>query len=166
MPQKKSYFGSKSYGYGWKSASRTGNYKSAGYYNTTRTMTNTTQYAANSPKFRSAREECQWRIGSYQNVYSQFSGNQKTAFSPTTANKWLRYINNGGRVYKFTNQQFSKFFGNRWWTVASSTTNARQFLRNKFGAFIKDVTRGNNNYWLVATSKNVSGKYFTNYTWY
>lgn len=163
MPQKKSYFGSKSYGYGWKSTSRTGNYKSAGRYNTR--VSNTTQYAANSPKFRAAREECQWRIGSYQNVYSQFSGNQKTAFSPTTANKWLRYINNGGRVYKFTNQQFCKFFGNRWWTVASSTTNARQFLRNKFGAFIKDVARGNNNTWLVATSKNVTGKYFTNYTW-
>ena len=121
-------------------------------------------YPCSSPKFKPAREECQWRMGSYRNIYSQFSGTaSKTAFSPTTANKWIRYINSGARVYKYSNTDFRKYFG----TIAAnfSPTMARQHLRKKFGPAIKDVTRGNSNCWLVATTKNVTGRPFINYHW-
>lgn len=162
----KSYNTTKSYSYGWKSNTwKTGTQRTgAGYRSGQTTAYNTTQYPSNSPKFRATREECEWRIGSYRNVYSQFNANQKTAFSPNTASKWVRYVNNGSRVYKFTTQQFSKFFGTAWnWQTPSS---AKQFLRKKFGACVKDVVRGNNNTWLVATTKNVTGRAFTTYNWY
>jgi len=128
-----------------------------------RTSRPTTYYACSSPKFRTARDECQWRIGSYRNIYSQFAGGNRTYFSPATANKWVRYVNNGVRVYKFNQNEFARYFGARWATA--SPTVCRQYLRRKYGAAIKDVTRGNGNCWLVATTKNVTGRPFTTYNW-
>lgn len=123
----------------------------------------TSNYSCNSPKFKTARFECQWRMGSYRNIYSQFAGHTTTPFSPTLANKWVRYINAGVRVYKFNNTEFAKYFGHNF--ASFTPTAARQFLKQKFGAGIKDVTRGNNNCWLIATTKNVTGRPFNAYTW-
>lgn len=169
MPTKNSYRSSTTTaGWGYNNSHTTGYGASAGRTwsgarNTAAGRTTATaKYPTTSPKFRTAREECETRIGSYRNVWSQFNSGS-TAFSPTNANKWVRYVNAGGRVFKFTNQQFTQYFG---YTAASSTpTAARQILRKKFGAFIKDVTVGNNGAWLVATTKNVSGRPFTSYNW-
>jgi hypothetical protein len=135
------------------------------YYGATyrRTAATCTHYPCNSPKFRPVRDECQWRIGSYRNVYSQFAGGTRTNFSPATANKWIRYVNNGVRVYKFNSIEFTRHFGAR--LTYTTPTTARQFLRQKFGACIKDVTRGNGNCWLIATTKNVTGRPFAQYDW-
>lgn len=129
---------------------------------TTRTPSAT--YPCNSPKYSPAKSECQWRMGSYRNVYSQFSGGRtKTRFSPTTANKWVKYVNSGNRIYKFNNVEFTRHFGTQWNT--NSVTAARQFLRRKFGVAVKDVTRGKGNCWLIATTKNMTGRPFNNYNW-
>ena len=131
---------------------------------TTSRTTNRTTYACSSPRFRTTKQECQWRIGSYRNVYSQFTpAGTKTIFSPTTANKWIKYVNNGALVYKFNNVQFSRYFGTRW--TSGTPTAARQFMRRKFGAGIKDVTRGKGNCWLVAATKNMNRYPFSNYSW-
>lgn len=129
-----------------------------------RTTSNWQSYACNSPRFRTAKQECQWRIGSYRNVYSQFTpAGTKTIFSPSAANKWMKYINNGALVYRFNNAQFSKYFGTRW--TYSSPTATRQWMRRKYGPGIKDVTRGKGNCWLVATTKNVTARPFGTYNW-
>ena len=138
------------------------------YGTTTWTRTKTTRtndyYPCNSPKYSTARNECQWRMGSYRNVWSQFNGTgTKTVFSPTAANKWIKYINNGVRVYKFNNTDFNKYFGTQ--QSGYTPTAARQWLKKKYGTGIKDVTRGKGNCWLVATTKNVTGRPFSNYTW-
>jgi len=128
-----------------------------------RTNVTSTRYPCNSPKYRLARTECQWRMGSYRNIYAQFAGGARTCFSPATANKWLRYINNGVRVYKFNTNEFTRHFGTRM--TCTTPTAARQYLRQKYGTRIKDVTRGNNNCWLIATTKNVTGRPFAQYNW-
>lgn len=149
-------------------------YNSYGYYGTTSRSTTTrgtagrgttATFATSSPKFNQAKQECTWRMGSYRNVWSQFGAGSKTQFSPTNANKWTRYVNQGTLVYKFNTNQFSKFFGTQWnkWSNASPTL-AKQYLRRKYGTGIKDVTRGNN-CWLVAATKNVTGTLFRNYNW-
>jgi hypothetical protein len=103
-------------------------------------------------------------MGSYRNVYSQITpAGSKTSFSPTNANKWMKYVHNGNLVYKFNTAQFSRYFGSRW--NQSTPTAARQWMRKKFGAGIKDVTRGKSNCWLVATTKNVTRQPFSNYNW-
>lgn len=125
----------------------------------------TTTYPCNSPKFKPIKDECQWRMGSYRNVYAQFTGTgMKTYFSPTTANKWVRYVNNGVQVYKFTNKDFTKHFGAKWSYATPTTT--RKYLTQKFGSSIKDVTRGKGNCWLVAASKTPSSHPFNNYRWW
>ena len=124
----------------------------------------TMNYACNSPKYNPVRNECQWRMGSYRNVGTQFNGTgAKTVFSPTTANKWLRYVNNGVRVYKFNHNDFARYFGSQW--TRTTPTTARQYLKKKYGQGIKDVTRGKGNCWLIATTKNVTGRPFNNYPW-
>lgn len=132
---------------------------------TTRTTRNmSTKYSCASPKFSTARTECQWRMGSYRNVWSQFNGaGTKTIFSPSAASKWTRYINNGVRVYKFNSNEFTKYFGSQW--ARRTPTAARQYLRRKYGPTVKDVTRGKGNCWLIATSKNLTGRPFNNYNW-
>ncbi len=131
---------------------------------THRRPTTSTTYPCNSPKFRTAREECQWRMGSYRNVYAQFTGaGTKTFFSPTNANKWMRYINSGAQVYKFNNKDFCRYFGRRW--NNSSPRTAFRYLRQKYGTTIKDVTRGKGNCWLIATSRTPTARPFNNYPW-
>lgn len=129
----------------------------------TTSPTNST-YSCKSPRYNTPRVECQARIGSYRNVYQQFTPSSgKTTFSPTAANKWTKYVNNGVLVYKYNNVQFGKFFGQKW--TQATPTAARQYLRKKFGPGIKDVTRGKGNCWLVATTKNVTGRPFNTYDW-
>lgn len=134
-------------------------------YKTTKTThTPTAAYPCSSPKYKNAKDECQWRMGSYRNVYAQFSGaGSKTAFSPTTANRWIKYVNSGARVYKFNQTDFNKYFGQHWAT--GTPTAARTYLKKKYGSGIKDVTRGKGNCWLVATTKTVAGRPFNNYPW-
>ena len=141
-----------------------GSYYSNTWKPTKPTYWPTANYPCNSPKFKPVRFECQWRIGSYRNIYSQFAGNLSTSpFSPTTAYKWVRYVNAGVRVYKFNNTEFCRYFGHN--LARFTPMAARQYLKQKFGPGIKDVTRGNNNCWLVATTKSVTGRPFTSYTW-
>lgn len=143
------------------------NYRTTNRSTTTRRTTKsptTNTYATNSPKFTPVKQECQWRIGSYRNLYSQFTGaGSKTLFSPTNANKWIKYVNNGVRVYKFNNNEFTKNFGTQFANL--TPTSARKGLQKKFGTCIKDVTRGKGNCWLVATTKNPTGRPFNNYNW-
>jgi len=140
-------------------------------WNTTRTNQwntsyhyNPTTYSKNTPAFKQPRTECDWRIASYQAVYNQFSGaGNRTVFSPATANKWIRFINHGYRVYQFTSPQFSRYFGAKW--NNENPTACFRWLRRKFGVGIKAVTRGKNNTWLVAATPNVTRRPFQNYNW-
>jgi hypothetical protein len=148
----------------YTSATRKNNRTSRYTTTTKRNTWNSPSYPCNSPKFSGPKNECQWRIGSYRNVYSQFTGaGNKTVFSPTIANKWVRYVNNGVQVYKFTNKDFCRYFGMRWATA--TPTAARKYLYGKYGSKIKDVVRGKGNCWLVATTKTPTVRPFTNYNW-
>lgn len=136
----------------------------SGGWNTGQISTqNFTTYPVNSPQFNPIRTECQARIGSYKNVFSQCSGLNKTVFSPSIANKWLKLCNTGTLVYKFSNPQFVKFFGTD--CVSMSPTACTRLFQQEFGTGIKAVTRGNNNCWLVAATKNVTATPFRNYDW-
>jgi hypothetical protein len=127
-------------------------------------ITSGTTYPCGSPAFKTAQQECQWRMGSYRNIYQQFTGTgTRTTVSPSTAGRWTRYVNNGYQVYKFTNKDFCRYFGARW---AQNTPKAAcQYLRNHFGTAIKDVTRGKGNCWLVATTRTPTARPFNTYTW-
>jgi hypothetical protein len=122
-------------------------------------------YPCNSPKFRIVKNECQWRMGSYYNVYSQFTGaGRYTYMSPTTANRWIRYVNNGAQVYCFSNRDFCNTWGNK--LAHANPRAAYMYLRNHYGSIIKDVTRGKNNCWLIATTRTPTARLFTTYNWY
>ena len=127
-----------------------------------RTSWNPTSY--NSSKFSNCREEITAKIGSFRAINQQFSGASKvTAFSPSTATKWINYVNDGCNVYSFSSSQFGRLFGSQW--TNSSPTNAFRYLRNKYGTGIKAVTRGKNNTWLIAATDRVTARPFSNYTW-
>ena len=129
-----------------------------------RTHSNVTCYTCNSPKFRNVQQECQMRMGSYRNVYTQITGaGMRTNVSPTTANRWMKYVNNGVQVFKFTNKDFCTHFGNRW--TYTTPTAAYRYLKTRYGNTIKDVTRGRGNCWLVATTRTPAARPFTNYNW-
>jgi hypothetical protein len=122
-------------------------------------------YQTNAPAFNQPRNECQWRMASYRAVYAQFSGTAKnTFFSPTTANKWINYVNQGYRVYQFSQKDFTRFFGSQWICNYSPNTCFR-WMRQKYGAGIKAVARGRTNIWLVAATHSVTARPFQNYTW-
>ncbi len=131
---------------------------------TTRYNTPTATYSCKSPRFNNIRSEFQWRIGSYRNVYNQFTNGRKTIWSPTIVNRWMRYVNNGIMVYHFTNREFTRFFGANW--SYQNPTTVRKFLTGRYGHTIKDVMRGNNNTWLIATSRTPAARPFTSYNWY
>ena len=123
-----------------------------------------TTYPCTAPAFKQPRTECQWRIGSYKNIYSQFTGaGKQTMLSPTTANRWVKYINSGYRVYKFSNTHFTRYFGSQW--NQHSTTACHKWMKQKYGTGIKAVTRANNNWWLVAATPNVTARPFQTYNW-
>lgn len=116
-------------------------------------------------QFRSLNNNIQHWIGSYRNIKGQLTGGTKiTAFSPNGANKWCRYINSGNFVYKWTNADFCKKFGQQWSTTKASSA-AFRWLKSHFGQGIKDVTRGKGGCWLVAATPNVSSGPFKNYKW-
>ena len=121
--------------------------------------------ASYSPSmFYNHKKHLQAKIGSYRTLNQQFTGAGKvTAFSPTAANKWIKYVDQGAWVYKFNNTQFCKFFGPQF--AHASPTAAYRFLRQKYGAGIKAVTRGKGNTWLVAAMPSVTARPFYNYTW-
>ena len=115
-------------------------------------------------QFNQANREIQWRMGSYRNIYSQFTGAGKvTAFSPTTVNRWIRYVNDGARIYKFNFQEFCRYFGTPRTTCTPTVT--FRWMRQKYGAGIKAVTRGKGNCFLVAATDRVNARPFNNYTW-
>jgi hypothetical protein len=126
-----------------------------------------TCYRTNAPGFSQPRNECQWRMMSYRTIYTQFSGPGKsTVFSPTTAHKWINYINTGCRIYKFSNKDFTRHFGNQWENPKFNNPNTcYRWMRQKFGAGVKAVTRGRANTWLVAATPNVCARPFQTYTW-
>jgi hypothetical protein len=139
-------------------------------YRTHRTTTNFRRPAAgyqynryNPTQFRNVNQEIQWRMGSYRNIYSQFNGAGFTPISPAIANKFIRYVNAGTRIYKFNNQQFCNYFGHQWNTTTPSAT--FRWMRQKFGAGIKGVARGKGNCWLVAATERVTARPFCNYNW-
>jgi hypothetical protein len=125
--------------------------------------TNVATWSPKSPQFNPIRTECQARIGSYKNVYSQFSGSGKTVFSPSVANKWLRFCNNGTFVYKFSKPQFVRYFGQNCANLSSAA--CTKLFQQKFGQGVKAVSRGNNNCWLVAATQSVTASPFMNYNW-
>jgi hypothetical protein len=154
-PRKTTTTSRKNYNWNYCNPSRT----------TKRTPTNTATWPCNSPKFRIVRNECQWRMGSYWNVYSQFATQGRWAYmSPTTANRWIRYVNNGRQVYMFSNRDFCSYWGNKFANANPRT--AYQYLRNHYGNIIKDVTRGKGSCWLIATTRTPTARPFTNYNWY
>ncbi len=143
------------------------NYKYSSYNRTSRTTRRNptcTTWSCNSPQYRGIRTECQWRMGSYRNLYTQFTGaGRNTMFSPTTANKWMRYVNNGVLIYKFNTRDFARYFGTRW--TNATPTAIRKYLTRRYGTTIKDVTRGKGNCWLIAASRTPTARPFNNYNW-
>lgn len=136
---------------------------SGSYYSSNAGSHSATAYSPS--KFSTARQEVQAKICSFRAIQQQFnsSASRVTAFSPSGANKWIRLVNTGARVYTFGGSQFSRYFGQRW-NQASPTT-AFKLLRRRFGASIKAVTRGKGNNWLVAATPSVSSRPFTGYNW-
>jgi hypothetical protein len=155
------YSGRSAFGAGY---GRTGgSFGGYGAARTTSTVTGDT-WPTSSPKFATVRDECAWRIGSYRSIYSQVTGSGTTpAFSPTVAQRWVRFVNTGTPVYKFTAVQFARNFGAQFNTAAP--TAAFRFLRGKFGTGIKAVTRGKGGVWLVAATPRVTARPFRNYSW-
>ncbi|MBL8879079.1 MAG: hypothetical protein JNG88_08160 [Phycisphaerales bacterium] len=147
-------------GSGWSNSwnsSYGGNYGSS-----SRSTTSSTSYSPT--QFSNVREQCQQRVTSYRTIASQCSGPGRVNwFSPSTANKFVRFVNNGCLVYKFSNPQFCRSFGSQFSNTNSTT--AFRLLKNKFGTGIKAVTRGKNNCWLVCASSNVSARPFSQYNW-
>ncbi|MBI5866355.1 MAG: hypothetical protein HZB38_17935 [Planctomycetes bacterium] len=121
-----------------------------------------TTYSPN--KYNTYRTEITAKIQSYRAINQQFTGSgMVTAFSPSTCNKWINYVNDGCNVYTFTNQQFSRYFGTQW--SNNAPTSAFRYLRNKYGTGIKAVTRGKGNCWLVAATPKVTARPFSGYSW-
>jgi hypothetical protein len=131
---------------------------------TARYTRSTATYSTNSPRFNPIRNEVECRLGSYHNVYNQFTPGRKTYLSPSVANRWMRNVNNGVQVYKFNNKDFGRHFGNTW--ASANPTAVRKYLTTRYGSTIKDVTRGNNNTWLIATTRTPTKRPFTNYNWW
>ncbi|MCH7870955.1 MAG: hypothetical protein IID33_04575 [Planctomycetes bacterium] len=118
-------------------------------------------------KYKSVNKNLQQWIGSFRNIRTQFSGaGPVSAFSPTGVNKWIKYVNTGSFVYKFTNADFCKKFSSALNSNSNPTTTAAQrHLTKKFGAGIKGITRGKGGCWLIAATPNVSGGPFSSYKW-
>jgi hypothetical protein len=140
------------------------NWKSGIKYGRTTTRKNWPTTSYSPTKYTNYKKELQAKIGSYRTINQQFTGAGKvTAFSPTGANKWINYVNQGAWVYKWNNAQFCRYFGTHW---NNATPNAAyRYLKQKYGAGIKAVTRGKGNYWLVAAMPKVNARPFYTYNW-
>lgn len=131
-------------------------------YGTRSSWAPATTYSPN--KFSNCRQEITAKIQSFRAINQQFSGTSKvTAFSPSIANKWISYVNDGCNVYTFTNQQFCRIFGSQW--TSGSPSNAFRYLKNRYGTGIKAVTRGKANCWLIAAASRITARPFSNYSW-
>lgn len=138
--------------------------KNTGPTNRTTTTRTNSGWPCGSPKYRTARNECTWRLGSYRNLYQQFNGaGKQTYFSPTVANKWIKFVDKGYRIYKFSNKEFTQHFGTNF--ANNTPTTCYRNFKQKYGAGIKGVTRGKGGCWLVAATQNVNARPFSNYTW-
>ena len=131
---------------------------------TTTRIKKTPTFTKNSPAFKRVRMECEKRIGSYRSVYTQFTGaGVTTPFSPTLANKWVKYVNNGWHVYYWSNKDFCKHFGTQW--NNGTPTACYRWMKQKYGSCIKAITRGKGTSWLVAVTPNITARPFNNYNW-
>ncbi len=131
---------------------------------TTKAANRRTHWSAS--QWRPIRQDLTARIASFRTIHQQVSGpGNNTPFSPTAAKSWIRFVNNGCYVYKFSNSQFNKFFGKFFGANPNpSPTAACRFLKSQFGNGIKAVARGKGNTWLVAASPNVNARPFSTYT--
>lgn len=145
----------------WKSgAKRTTTNKTYGRT----TMTHSAGSYYSPTKYNTYKKDLQAKIGSYRTINQQFSGATKvTAFSPTGAGKWIKYVNQGANIYKFSSKDFQKFWGKNW--NNPTPTAAYNFMKKKFGVNIKAVTQGKGSYWLVAANPKISARQFTTYNW-
>jgi hypothetical protein len=142
------------YKYGKTYSGNTGNMGRSSYA--------TTWYHPN--KYNTYKKTLQAKICSYRTINQQFTGTGKvTAFSPAGANKWIKYVDQGAWVYKFSTPQFCKFWGNNW--NSPTPTVAFRYLQKKFGTCIKGVTQGKGNYWLVAATPKLTARPFSTYIW-
>lgn len=137
---------------------------------TTRTTTSTTRNATNpaypATKFSNQRQKIAAAIGSFRTIGQQFNGpGRVVGFSPAAANRWINFVNNGARVYKFSNTQVDRLVGTTGSTSTTSTTNVLRSLQRRFGNGIKAVTQVRGNNWLVAATPSVTARPFTNYNW-
>lgn len=146
----------------WKSGAKRNTQKTKSF-GTTNFTKNTGSYYSPT-KYNTYKKDLQAKIGSYRTINQQFTGAGKvTAFSPTAANRWIKYVNQGCNVYKFSTKDFQKFWGANW--NNPTTTAAFSYMKKKFGTHIKAVTQGKGSYWLVAATPKLSARQFTNYTW-
>lgn len=123
---------------------------------------NTTSYSPS--KFNSQRNEITAKIASFRTINQQVSGASKVkAFSPATCDKWINLVNDGCNVYKFTHNEFCRYFGSQF--NYCTPTAAQRILSNRFGQGIKAVTRGRSNTWLVAATDRVTARPFSTYNW-
>lgn len=132
------------------------------------TWTPSTTYSPT--RFNMHRKDLNAKIASFRMINQQVSGPGKvTAFSPSTTNKWIKLVNNGAFVFKFTNAQFSQKFGkivtkNNTKSFSGSPNVALKSLQRMFGGGIKAVTRGKANSWLIAATPTVNKAPFSNYS--
>ncbi len=145
--------------YSRKATSRT-----TGWGSTTSSTTTNTGRSFSASSYNKVTSSIQQKIGSYRNIWAQCKGTGATPFSPTTANKWINLVDNGASVYKFTSNDFSRWFGPQFDTNWTSNT-ATRYCRQRFGTGIKAVNRGRNNTWLVCATRTVSARPFNTYNW-
>lgn len=145
--------------YSRRATSRTGSWRS-----TTSSSSRSSGRTFSASSFNKITTNIQQKIGSYRNIWSQFKGGSSTCFTPGTANKWINLIDNGANVYKFTGNDFARWFGTSYNPKWSPTT-AMRFCRQRFGMGIKAVNRGRGNCWLVCATSNVSSRPFNMYNW-
>jgi hypothetical protein len=150
----------------WKSGTTrrtTGKLANTWYGTTTSTKYwPTTSYSPN--KYATYRKELQAKIGSYRTLHQQCTGTGKvTAFSPTGANKWINYVDQGACIYKWNHTQFCRTFG--FHSANVTPTYVYRYLRQKYGSGVKAVTRGKGNCWLVAATPKITARPFYNYNW-
>lgn len=164
MPNTRSYW--KSGSTRSNSSNSRGSYRGAASRSGGMSSSGTASGAGYSPnQFKMQRTEITAKIGSFRNLNQQVTGAGKvTTFSPTTAQKWINFVNTGARVYKFNATQLARYCGSQWSNNPSAST-AFRTLRSRFGAGIKAVARGRGNTWLVAATSKVNSGPFGAYAW-
>ena len=144
---------------------------------TTRTTNRTTRTTNSSrtatgpaypaTKFSNQRQKIQAAIGSFRTIGQQFNGpGRVVGFSPAAANRWINFVNNGARVYKFSSTQVGRMVGQTTTSpTTTSTTTVLRSLQRRYGNGIKAVTQVRGNNWLVAATPTVTARPFSNYNW-